>query len=466
MQKDEVKRGLILFAKAPLPGLAKTRLGTRLSDAECAALAEAFIRDTAQTMRGVAAEYKRVAFTPPEASATLQALIGPDIGCFAQAGGDLGDRLLAAFERAFAEGCRRVLILGTDTPTLPASMMDRAFESLRSADLVLGPSTDGGYYLIGLRRPVPALFQDIPWGTEKVLERTLDVVARESLSFHLLPPWYDVDTPEQLDFLLTHLRALELAGAVSVGRFTREVTMDASPSKGSKELIYEETFARGPGAWTTGKNLPNGSWHRNIFGQRGGPMPLGWHPEGGPGGGGYAYAESPWYFDDNHGEFMWLYLAFFLNRSSDAGLAGRDLRGVSIEVALRGSRLELKGAKLYFWIQGLALPRGPEGKEEMYNWALASQPIEEPLLDGGWREARVVLDADEARWSCMGLLNGGLARKLKRIQTPESGRGSLLPILGGRHVNLGFLLCGVDPCDPPTGRIDVGRVTFRGPEGL
>src|SRR5687768_13589455 len=89
-------------------------------------------------------------------------------------------------------------------------------------------------------------------------------------------------------------------------------------------VLYAEHFTAGPGPWCTGKDAPDGSWHRNILGQRGAPVPLGWSRSGGKRGG-FAYAESPWYFDDNHGELFWLHLAFFLNRTADAGLAGVDL---------------------------------------------------------------------------------------------------------------------------------------------
>lgn len=234
-------------------------------------------------------------------------------------------------------------------------------------------------------------------------------------------------------------------------------------AKGKKgKIVYQETFGNGPGKWVTGKAFKIGSWHRNIFGDRGGPVPLGWKRSGGPHGG-YAYAESPWYFDDNHGQFMWLYLAFFMNRSADIGLAGQDLRDARIQALLRGSRLDLKGTKLFFWIQGLARRKSKGGADVMYNWALTSQPIEAELVDGQWHKVVLHLRRNEKKWSHMGLLNGGLARKIQINLSVPSGKGSLDSILGGRHVNFGFLLCGVDSCDPPTGRIDVGEVTLTVP---
>ena len=115
--------------------------------------------------------------------------------------------------------------------------------------------------------------------------------------------------------------------------------------------LYSENFESGPGVWTTGKDQPDGGWHGNVFGQRGGPTPLGWSATGGRTGG-FAFAESPWYFDDNHGQFAWLYLMFFVNRSEQAGLGRVDLRGATIDLVLRGEDLDAKDARL----RGLKLP--------------------------------------------------------------------------------------------------------------
>jgi len=222
-------------------------------------------------------------------------------------------------------------------------------------------------------------------------------------------------------------------------------------------LIYEETFDTGPGAWVTGRELEDGGWHRNIFGHHGGPVPLGWSESDGRTGA-YAYTEPPWYFDDNHGQFAWLYLAFFVNRSSEIGLEGQDLREAVIELTVRGSDFELRGTTLYFWIQGDS--RRPEDGGQVWNWALTSQPIDTVLSDGEWHDLRLILRSDENEWSFMGMLNGGLARKVTIGQSLDAAEGTLDGILGGGHVNLGFLLCGVDPNDAPTGHIDVDAVRF------
>ena len=159
-----------------------------------------------------------------------------------------------------------------------------------------------------------------------------------------------------------------------------------------EHLLYWETFNEGPGAWSTGKSQEDGTWHRNVLGFRGDATPLSWKPDGGRSGG-CAYAEPPWYFDDNHGEFAWLYLLFFVNRSELLGLGGQDLRGVTLRLTLRGHQCDLKSSKLYFWIQGHggqdtgttgatgATGEQPTLDKPLYNWALTSSPVDDALRD-------------------------------------------------------------------------------------
>jgi len=225
----------------------------------------------------------------------------------------------------------------------------------------------------------------------------------------------------------------------------------------SLEVIYSETFAAGPGAWTVGKNAEDGTWHRNIFGHLGAPVPLGWSPRGGRRGP-FAYSEPPWYFDDNHGEFTWLYLVFFVNRSALIGLSGRDLRDGEIRLSMCGERFEPRGTELFFWVQGSAAPGGGHPEGAMYSWALTSQPVTRALLDGQWHDEKVTLVSDEGRWTFMGHIHGGLKGGIRVFQGLTAGRGTLDAMLGGTHLNFGFLLCGVDPNDPPSGRIDLEQV--------
>ena len=239
------------------------------------------------------------------------------------------------------------------------------------------------------------------------------------------------------------------------------------------QVIYRETFDKGPGAWAVGKNAENGNWHRNVFGHRGEGLPLGWSPTGGRTGG-YAYSESPWYFDDNHGEFMWFHMPMTgqSELANDIGAGnrnvshripqGEDLRDAVVRITLRGRGLALKGTKLYPWVQGYGgrKPNWYIPGDPLYCWAFTSQPIYEELLDGQWREVSIVLHNDEDKWSQMGLIKGGLERKIRVLQSLTVATGALENILNGHYYCIGFLLGPLDPNDLPSGRIEMDEVSI------
>ncbi len=184
----------VVMAKAPLPGISKTRLQreTGLDGAAIARLAEAFLRDMLQAARELAEAGIRVHFAPADAEAVLRR-IAPDVALFPQVEGDLGERMVAALASAFATGAERVVVVGTDAPQIDSTTLRAAFQSMERADCVLGPAEDGGYWAIGLRAPCPELFADIEWSTPHVLEQTLERGRVNGVSCVLLATDFDVD---------------------------------------------------------------------------------------------------------------------------------------------------------------------------------------------------------------------------------------------------------------------------------
>lgn len=188
-----------VFAKYPEPGRAKTRLIPALGPDGAAALHDQMVRHTLARVgevlkvRAVGARVW-TAGSDPEAFARR---FGTEIPCAAQGDGDLGQKMHAAFTHMLREADAAVLI-GTDCPDISSGLLSMALDGLQSADVVLGPANDGGYYLIGLRRPVPAFFEGIEWSTSTVLATTLDRAASLGLSVKLLPMLSDVDEPQDL----------------------------------------------------------------------------------------------------------------------------------------------------------------------------------------------------------------------------------------------------------------------------
>ena len=146
-----------------------------------------------------------IVYLPADAQAYFAAL-APDFGLLLQEGACLGERLDNALAGRLRHGYERVVIMNSDGPTLPAAYLERAFEALcDGADVTLGPSSDGGYYLIGVKQPVPRLLREVRMSTPTVLADTLALAAQEGLRVELLPAWYDVDEADDLTRLACEL---------------------------------------------------------------------------------------------------------------------------------------------------------------------------------------------------------------------------------------------------------------------
>ncbi len=198
---------LIVVARQPVPGQAKTRLTPPLSVEQAAALYEGFLRDTLDLMRAVPDARRVVAYLPREARAYF-AHLAPGFELIPQSGENLGARLDHALTSYLSRGAERVVAMNSDGPTLPLAYLRQAFAVLSNHnDVVLGPSEDGGYYLIGLRKPAPRLLREVHMSTPHVLADTLRIAQEENLRVALLPPWYDVDDQASLERLIAELRA-------------------------------------------------------------------------------------------------------------------------------------------------------------------------------------------------------------------------------------------------------------------
>ncbi len=182
---------LILFSKAPELGKVKTRLARQIGN-------EKALEAYTQLLRRLAHQLRRrtdveVRVTPGHALDSLKGLIPECWPVRPQGDGNLGTRLTHAFQEAFDEGCTKVAAIGADCPYISSRDIDTAWQNLAQKDVCVGPATDGGYWLIGLRAMQPELFKDIPWSTQKVLAQTLLKCRQANLSIALLHILSDVD---------------------------------------------------------------------------------------------------------------------------------------------------------------------------------------------------------------------------------------------------------------------------------
>jgi rSAM/selenodomain-associated transferase 2/rSAM/selenodomain-associated transferase 1 len=195
-------RAVVMMARAPWTA-GKMRLGVRGDQQAHAELRRALFLDTLDVVTAISDADHLVACQPPEACQRMREFVRPGIDVIAQRGSDLGARLRHVFEDVFRLGAESVVVIGSDLPDLPQRLLRDAFARLHGGSnrVVLGPATDGGYYLIGMNRPNPALFDGVEWSTPGVLAQTLDAAKAQDLEIVMLDRWTDVDDAADLDRL-------------------------------------------------------------------------------------------------------------------------------------------------------------------------------------------------------------------------------------------------------------------------
>lgn len=222
-----------IICKTPMAGKSKTRLSPPLRPDECAALSACFIRDLSRTIHslepdGDAAAY--AVYTPRGSEPDLQQLLPGGFRLVPQGEGDLGARLLQGTVDLLAAGHAGAILINSDSPTLPRSILRAAVDAVLGGDnVVLSPALDGGYTLVGLSRPHARLFADIPWSTSAVHRLTLERAHEIGVPVVELPTWYDVDDEASFRMLEAELAGVRPDFAADVGsdapatrRFLRE----------------------------------------------------------------------------------------------------------------------------------------------------------------------------------------------------------------------------------------------------
>ena len=208
-----------MFVRHPVAGRVKTRLAAELGGPRACAIYAAFLSDLIARFQRTGTR-RFLCFTPDDCESRryFEELAGNNYGLWTQPDGDLGIRMQRFFDEHLNVADDRAVVIGSDSPTLPQEYLDRAFaelgrDELTRADCVVGPATDGGYYLIGMQGRVWPIFSGITWSDHRVLDQTISRLVDTGGQLALLPVWYDVDTPDDLQMLAGHVRALEACGS-------------------------------------------------------------------------------------------------------------------------------------------------------------------------------------------------------------------------------------------------------------
>jgi rSAM/selenodomain-associated transferase 1 len=212
---------IAITCKTPTPGQSKTRLSPPLRPEECAAISACFIQDLARTIATLAQDDDVTGYalyTPTGSEATLRSLLPEGFKLVPQSDGGFGQRLLQGTRDILDAGHRGAILVNSDSPTLPLSILRSAVAALQREDnVVLSPAFDGGYTLIGLSKPHARLFDDIPWSTRDVHRATLDRAREIGLPAINVPGWYDVDDEPSLRMLEDELSGRPPAFAANLG---------------------------------------------------------------------------------------------------------------------------------------------------------------------------------------------------------------------------------------------------------
>jgi rSAM/selenodomain-associated transferase 1 len=194
---------ILLFVKYPEKGKVKLRLSADLNEDTVEELYRCFVQDTLATIKKIDSQLF-ICFFPVDAQKKFLRWLGSTLLFLPQNGMDLGERMKNSFVDVFTKGFRLAVLIGSDSPDLPKKYIEQAFTTLQTRDTVLGPTVDGGYYLIGFHTNTftPSVFEDIPWGNQMVFQETVMKIKQAHRSMGFLPIWSDVDTIDDLKHLV------------------------------------------------------------------------------------------------------------------------------------------------------------------------------------------------------------------------------------------------------------------------
>jgi len=217
-------RCIFFFVKYPEKGKVKKRLSIDLDESITVELYKNFVLDLISTLEKLEV-HLWICFYPNNSREKLIKWLGNQYCYKPQKGEDLGQRMKNSFLQAFAKGCLRVIVIGSDIPDLPDAFINEAFLCLKTNDVVIGPASDGGYYLIGFRYDtfLPEVFEGIHWSTDTVFRETMNILEEAGLKIHILPEWSDIDTLADLKHLIRRNRDTDFKNSRTLSYISEEI---------------------------------------------------------------------------------------------------------------------------------------------------------------------------------------------------------------------------------------------------
>ena len=226
---------LLLFVKYPQKGKVKLRLSADIDEDIVVDLYRCFVHDILETIKKTHIQCY-LCFYPTDVLEKFQKWLGTNMLFFPQEGINLGERMKNCFTQAFTNGYQHVILIGSDSPDLPADILIKAFDELQTNEIVLGPSFDGGYYLIGFQNKSfePSVFDNIHWGTSSVFTETIQKIQKKNHRLSILPVWNDIDTITDLKSLIKRNQNTSFISSITMTYLKQKKMIPVEDEDGSR----------------------------------------------------------------------------------------------------------------------------------------------------------------------------------------------------------------------------------------
>jgi uncharacterized protein len=214
---NEKKDCILLFIKYPKKGMVKNRLAKDITQENAVNLYKKFVQDIISTILHIKTTLM-ICYYPPTSLEQFKKWLGPQYNYIAQKGDDLGQRMNNCFEEVFTKGYQKAILIGSDSPDIPKKILTNALKQLQNKDIVIGPATDGGYYLIGFNKKTfyPQIFENISWSKKTVYNKTIDIIKKTNYNLNILPLWSDIDTIDDLQEFIKRNKKTEFKTSYSI----------------------------------------------------------------------------------------------------------------------------------------------------------------------------------------------------------------------------------------------------------
>lgn len=222
MLGDKMREAIIVFTRVPIPGQTKTRLEKMITKEQCAKIHINFLKDIKSTCNILNRDVF-VFYTPEDKNNIIKNIFGKGINYKIQEGNDLGEKMFNAIKYVLNKNYKSCILVGSDIPYICVEDLEKSFLILKEKDIVLGPTEDKGYYLVGMKKPIKVIFKDIEYGYGNVLKNTIETIKNANLTYNLTNENRDIDEPKDLEYFYEEIKKGNINKDMNTSKFIKEI---------------------------------------------------------------------------------------------------------------------------------------------------------------------------------------------------------------------------------------------------